>query len=249
MPSDPAALERAQRATDRIKEMILRSAGPAAAEKEGGAKAAKPAAPAPRVVPRSRVAQPSTAPHSSPASPVRNAGRPAAPSSSSASGALPWNADAPLTKEVILFDFEQSTEGFSVHEPGKWTVVKGTRMMLSPQAATGKHALLVSSPQESWLGMDFPDWLDFSALQRVSWWMLSAQGRTGNLAIKSGSRWDWCELVPVAVETRDDGFVRYEAALKEGGPLCPQLDTEDIRGMHWHVSAGDTVLLDTLRGL
>jgi hypothetical protein len=161
-------------------------------------------------------------------------------------------AAKPMVVEVVapavpdaasLFDFETSTEGFTLHSLAEWVELPAGGLTLTSQAAQGQSALQASSSTDAWLGVDLSQSVDFTALKRVTFWMRSARGVVGRLAIKSGSQFDWCELRPATIGTAG-GFVHYEVVLQAKGRECRNLDLEDVRGLHWFVRAGDTVVLD-----
>ena len=250
--SPAEALARAQRAADRVKEFIVMSG------KVGIAPAAAPAsAPAPasvaRIAARSATHAHSSAPRSaSAASQVASAAQPttarpfleAAGADTPPVAALPAPAaPRPLAEGAQLFDFENSTEGFTLHSLAEWSELPAVNLTLTRRAVHGQFALQAASSTDAWLGVDLTESVDFSALRHITFWMRSAGGAAGRLAIKSGSQLDWCELRPTALRSAD-GFVRYEVALQTKGRDCQNLDLEDVRGLHWFVRAGDTVSLD-----
>lgn len=249
--SQAEALARAQRAADRVKEFIVMSG------KAGIAPASVPApAPAPasvaRIAARSAPHGHSSAPRSaSAASQVASAAQPttARPSLEAAGADTPPVASPapaaprPLAEGAQLFDFENSTEGFTLHSLAEWSELPAVNLTLTRRAVHGQFALQATSSTDAWLGVDLTESVDFSALRHITFWMRSAGGAAGRLAIKSGSQLDWCELRPTALRSAD-GFVRYEVALQTKGRDCRNLDLEDVRGLHWFVRAGDTVSLD-----
>ncbi len=144
---------------------------------------------------------------------------------------------------AALFDFEASTEGFTLHSLAEWKELPSAGLTLTSQAAQGQSALQATSSTDAWLGVDLSQSVDFSGLNRVTFWMRSARAVVGRLAIKSGSQYDWCELRPAAIGSAG-GFVHYQVVLQAEGRECKNLDLEDVRGLHWFVRAGDTIVLD-----
>lgn len=246
--SQEEALARAQRAADRVKEFIMING------KAGiGPPAAPAAAPAARATPRSGTRGHSAAARNTAAASqavpaaANAAARPPieapAPDGPRAAAPMAPAAPKPLAEGAQLFDFETSTEGFTLHSVAEWAELPAVNLTLTRQAVHGQFALQATSPTDAWLGVDLSESVDFSALRHVTFRMRSAGGATGRLAIKSGSQLDWCELRPTALRSTD-GFVRYEVALQTKGRECQNLDLEDVRGLHWFVRAGDTVSLD-----
>jgi hypothetical protein len=253
MLSATDALARAQRTADRVKEFIVMNskfdAVPASDARLAARPAARQASGGARPVTRTTTTRVASLP------PVQGMGsaqvdvvRPAAtlmpapaagPSPSGVEGSPPLTAAAAAS----LFDFEASTEGFSLHSPAEWAELPAKGLTLTPQAAHGQSALQAISPTDAWLGVDLSDAVDFSALKHLTFWMHSARGAAGRLAIKSGVEYDWCELRPIAIGNAN-GFVHYEVSLQAKGHECKNLDLEDIRGLQWFVRAGDTVVLD-----
>jgi len=145
-----------------------------------------------------------------------------------------------------LFDFETSTEDFTLHSLLEWRQLPPQRVTLTPQAAQGQYAMQAMSPIDAWVGRDRAESVDFHVFKRITFSMHSALGVAGRMAIKSGSQYDWCELQPSAV-ANSNGFIRYELVLQTNDRDCKLLDLEDVRGLHWFVQAGDTVVLDDVK--
>jgi hypothetical protein len=240
-PADVEALARAQRAADRVKQFILMNAK---------FDAAPPSSPRPVAV--KAAARPATSAAPAVTRPARLAAPQAAQviAGGAPSAAAPLGLEATGTRVVsdaaLLFDFETSTEGFTLHKLAEWVELPALALTLTPQAAHGQYALQATSPSDAWLGVDLSDSVDFSGLKRITFSLRSAHGAVGRLAIKSGSQYDWCELRPSAVGG-SDGFTRYEILLQAKGRECRNLDLEDVRGLHWFVRAGDVVTLDYVR--
>ncbi len=247
--SDAEALARAQRTADRVKEFIVMNSkfdavpalGAKAPVRQGGA-VARPAIRSTAT----RVALLPPAPGAPPATVdiIPSAATPPSPQGSMLPSA---GADVSLAHgppaAASLFDFETSTEGFTLHSLADWVELPAKGLTLTPQAAHGRYALQAVSPTDAWLGVDLSDAVDFSALKRLTFWMRSAHGAAGRLAVKSGLEYDWCELRPIAIGAAD-GFVHYEVFLQAGGHECKNLDLGDVRGLHWFVRAGDSIILD-----
>jgi len=248
--SDPEALARAQRAADRVKEVIRMSSTFNAAPASAARPASKPPA---RAVARSTATRQAAPPPAaqaaaSGAGAAMQAAAPSTPSPGSRQSLSVAEATStrPMPDAASLFDFETSKEGFTLHSLAEWAELPAVGMALTSQAAHGQYALQASSPTDAWLGVDLSDAVAFSALKRITFWMRSARGLVSRLAIKSGSQYDWCELRPSVIAT-SDGFVQYEVALQAKGRECKNLDLEDVRGLHWFVRAGDTVILDNVK--
>lgn len=254
---DPEALARAQRAADRVKAVILMDAKLNAAPASAVRPAAKPPVRQTNAAARP-VAGLATTRQAAPASAARVAASGAGAvvqavarptlvpgSRQSLSVVEATSTPPPSNAAASLFDFETSKEGFTLHSLVDWVELPAAGMTLTPQAAHGKYALQATSPTDAWLGVDLSDSVAFSALKRITFSMRSARGTAGRLAIKSGSQYDWCELRPSVIGIAD-GFVNYEVELQAKGRECKNLDLEDVRGLHWFVRAGDTVILDNV---
>jgi hypothetical protein len=245
------AQARAQRTADRVKEFILMSSKSGATAASATRPPARPAAHAASAAARA-VARPTALRASpSPAAPVPASDAADAVRSAAAAPSTP-GSEKPMAVEIVahaapdaasLFDFETSTEGFTLHSLAEWTELPAGGLTLTSQAAQGQSALQATSSSDAWLGVDLSQSVDFSALKRVTFWMHSARGLVSRLAIKSGSQFDWCELRPATIGMAG-GFVHYEVVLQAKGRECRNLDLEDVRGLHWFVRAGDTVVLD-----
>ena len=253
--ADAEAMARAQRAADRVKELILQSA-----HLGNGAPAAVHPAPAPASAPARPNGAARHPPHVAAAPPPRPAPQASsdegAPAGPRATG-FAKSAAAPLAsleaasgvavqarQAVVLFDFEDSTEGFEIHRAVDWRLGSHDAFDLSPTAAHGKSALQVRSEDDSWFGVELTESVDFTSVRRLTFYMRSDHAAPARFAMKTGSQYDWCELKPIA-RGRETNLIRYEVELKApGGKECHGLDLEDVRGLQWGLRGGDTVVLD-----
>lgn len=251
-PSPPESAEaRAQRIADRVLDVIRNaSRGDAAPPPRAPAKpvSAKPPAPA-RPAASPATAVPDVATATAPAAP-------AAASPQTAAAETAAIAPVPLEKVtvqgrrdgVVLFDFEESTSGFSLHAHANWAPLPAQQLSLTEVAQSGRQALAARATQRAWLGVDLEEAVDFTELRSISYWLRTDRAKPPTFAIKTGTQYDWCRLTVTATDTEETPgggkFVRYEADVKSAGQACQHVDLSDVRGFFWEVEAGSSVVLD-----
>lgn len=250
--NDPLA--RAQRAVDRVKEIIRESASygttsrtttPAPVAKP--AVQARPKASRPRVDPAAilTAVQPATttSPPLDTASSTPTQG-PATPAP--AEVILPPVTVKAKPPVVSLFDFENTATGFSLHDYANWDALPAKHISLTQVAQHGQQALQATSSKRSWLSVDLDDSVDFSGLLKISFWLHNERGTPVTFALKSGTQFDWC-MLSLTASTPSGFFTRYEASLASPkGDKCRHLDLSDVRGIYWEVGANEPLILDNV---
>lgn len=260
-PSPAESAEaRAQRIADRVLEVIRNASrgdtAPVPASPRAPAKPASTKPPAnarPAAAPAAAVS--GVAAGTAPAAQAAPAA-PAAPSPQTA--AAETAASAPVTLEsvtvqgqrggVVLFDFEESTSGFSLHAHANWAPLPAQQLSLTETAQSGRQALAARATQRAWLGVDLEEAVDFTELRSISYWLRTDRAKPPTFAIKTGTQYDWCSLTVTATDTEEapggGTFVRYKVDVKAADQACRHVDLSDVRGFFWELEAGSSVVLD-----
>lgn len=266
LPYDPEAEARAQRIADRVKQLI-RDASQIDARPAKGTPPT-PSRPAPaRAAPKSAAPKPadpratSEAASALPHAPLEEPhGRPAtAPvEASNAPASSPATESEPLasvtvqgvrTGVVSLFEFEDSTAGFTLHARSSWKALPLDLIGLSDQAHRGHQALAARAPERAWLGVDLDDAVDFTDLSTLSYWLRTEQSPAPAFAIRTGTQYDWCILSAAATSTlatTAGNFTRYEVDMKSAPHACRYVDLSDVRGFFWDLAADTLLTLDSV---
>jgi hypothetical protein len=155
----------------------------------------------------------------------------------------PKHAPTPIDP-LLLFDFEQDTEGFQVNDTKQWGIVDAAMVATTEGGAHGARALRVYSPRDSWVGHEFETPQDWTKYQSLTFALRSAQGFSGKIAVKSGNDWDWCEARAQRIgEMGDFGVYRIQLVSK----VCPTIRRDVVHGVHLWLGADDTFILDDFR--
>lgn len=246
LPYDPDAEARAQRIAERVKQLI-RDAGQLDTRPAKGTPPA-PARPAPaRAAPKSAAPKPADPRHTNEAAPAQHgpAGSPATESETVASVTI----QGVRTGVVSLFEFEESTAGFTLHARSSWKALPADLITLVDQPHRGRQALAARSSERAWLGVDLDDAVDFTDLGTLSYWLRTEQSPAPAFAIRTGTQYDWCILNATAtgtVATATGNFTRYEVDMKSAPQACRYVDLSDVRGFFWDLAADTTMTLDSV---
>lgn len=248
LPLEPEAEARIQRLADRVKEIIRNAGGMVAPTRP--VPASRPPAPRP-APPKPAAAKPAASPTD--AASVPATAMPNAPAVAAAPMASEPAVEVVLIQRkrlaISLFDFEESTSGFTLHTPSNWALLPERHITLTDQAQQGQQALAVGAPERAWLGVDLDEAVDFTELKAISYWLRADQTSPPPFAIKTGSQYDWCRLPVTAkdsVEQPSGRFVRYEADVRLAPQACRHVDLSDVRGFFWELAAKAPVVLDNV---
>jgi hypothetical protein len=144
----------------------------------------------------------------------------------------------PIAPPDPLFSFESGVDWSNVNEPAI--------LEQSPMHAThGRYSLKVSDNPGGWFGAHFPIPRDFTGQSAVAWDVYAEKGTPQQLAIQTGSGWDWCEAGGWAwIEGRTTISVALSGlSCSSGNPP----DLSSVRGLYVFVGGDGPVYLDNVR--